>query len=590
MSKFGPTIDRETFKQCIAKNISLISTAFRNEFIIPDFSQFCSDIDELYWHCRENISGNVATYIPQLARYSPNFWGVAACSVDGQRYSVGDTNVPFCLQSVSKPLTYAMVLDDLSPEVIHEYVGHEPSGVAFNTINLDYRDKPHNPMINAGAIVVCSLLKQTYNLADRFDYVTQVLKRLTGGEYLSFNNSVFLSERETADRNFALGYYMREKKCFPEGTNLMEVMDFYFQLCSLEITCESGAVMAATLANGGICPITGDKVFSSSSMRDTMSLMLTCGMYDYSGEFAFKVGLPGKSGVSGGIMLVVPNKMGFFVWSPALDKWGNSVRGVQFAKDLVSKFNFHHYDNLKFTQKKVDPCLKKIESRATEVVNLLFSAYNSDVSALRRYALSDLDMDQADYDGRTALHIGAAEGHENVVRFLIDKCKCNPFVIDRWGFTPVADAKRFGHNKVVAILEHAMENYNADDKIDRRFQAIDSTKYGEITFKRDDTYTGDSTMKFDKNKYVDDGDVIYNIDCAHAELQPHVLVEDNENTGDEVRWAEASFEEEKLAQFDPDNNEKIIVEKDESHDPNKDKTGDSGSESKDGGNDFGKVL
>ncbi|XP_060568384.1 glutaminase kidney isoform, mitochondrial-like, partial [Ruditapes philippinarum] len=203
MSKFGPTIDRETFKQCIAKNISLISTAFRNEFIIPDFSQFCSDIDELYWQCRENISGNVATYIPQLARYSPNFWGVAACSVDGQRYSVGDTNVPFCLQSVSKPLTYAMVLDDLSPEVIHEYVGHEPSGVAFNTINLDYRDKPHNPMINAGAIVVCSLLKQTYNLADRFDYVTQVLKRLTGGEYLSFNNSVFLSERETADRNFA---------------------------------------------------------------------------------------------------------------------------------------------------------------------------------------------------------------------------------------------------------------------------------------------------------------------------------------------------------------------------------------------------
>ncbi|KAL4217873.1 hypothetical protein ACF0H5_022612 [Mactra antiquata] len=457
-------------------------------------------------HLQMEYLFKVATYIPQLARYSPNLWGVSVCSVDGQRYSVGDINVPFSIQSVSKPLTYAMVLDELSPSVVHEYVGHEPSGTPFNTINLDYKDKPHNPMINAGAIVVCSLLKQTYNLPDRFDYVAQIMKRLTGGEYLSFNNSIFLSERETADRNFALGYYMREKK-----------------MCSLEITCDSGSIIAATLANGGVCPITGDKIFNTSSVRDCLSLMLSCGMYDYSGEFAFKVGLPAKSGVSGGIMIVIPNKMGIFLWSPGLDKWGNSVRGVQFAQDMVSRFNFHHYDNLRFTQKKINPFRKKIETKASDIVNLLFSAYNSDVSALRRFALSDVDMDQADYDGRTALHVAAAEGHENVVQFLLNKCKCNPFVVDRWGFKPIDDARRFKHQNVAEILQVSMDTYNADIKIDRTFQAIDSTKYGEITFQRDYTLSADEGF-------------IKNIDNAHNELE--MEDDDFENTNDKSKERE----------------------------------------------------
>ncbi|XP_052764981.1 glutaminase liver isoform, mitochondrial-like [Mya arenaria] len=482
-SDHGPAVDRETFKKCIAPNIVLITNAFRNQFVVPDFDHFCKNIDQMFLHCRDQTGGKVATYIPQLARYSPDKWGVSLCTVDGQRYSNGDFQVPFSLQSVSKPLTYAMALDELSPSVVHKYVGQEPSGVSFNSISLDYNDKPHNPMINAGAICVSSLLKQDLDPADRFAYATSVLNRLTGGEHLAFNNSVFLSERATADRNFALAYYMSEKRCFPKGSNLMEILDFYFQMCSLEVTCESGAVIAATLANGGICPITGDKVLSASSVRDTLSLMFSCGMYDYSGHFTFKVGLPAKSGVSGVILIVVPNKMGFCTWSPALDKWGNSTRGVYFAEDLVAKFNFHHYDNLKFTAKKIDPCIQKIESRASGVVGLLFSAYTCDVSALRRFALSDLDMDQADYDGRTALHIGSAEGHEPVVNFLINKCKCNPNVKDRWGCTPLDDAVRFGHNKVIDILEEAMNQYNANEKIDRSFAAIDSVAYHDIALK-----------------------------------------------------------------------------------------------------------
>ncbi|RUS91616.1 hypothetical protein EGW08_000589, partial [Elysia chlorotica] len=318
-------------------------------------------------------------------------------------------------------------------------------------------DRPHNPMVNAGAVVICALLKQGMNVADKFEYNQQKLKQLCGNEYISFNNSVFLSERQTADRNFALGYYMKENQCFPKGTNLHEILDFYFQLCSVELNCESGAVIGATLANGGICPTTGNKVLEPYCIRDTLSLMLSCGMYDYSGQFAFKVGLPGKSGVSGGIMLVVPNVMGIFMWSPPLDHYGNSVRGIQFCEDLVSNFNFHNYDNLRHTPRKKDPRVQTVDQQANMVVTLLFSAYNGDVTAIRRCALLGMDMSHADYDGRTALHVAAAEGHYPVVEFLLEKCKCSPTLVDRWGFMPIDDAKRFHHTKTQELLLAYME-------------------------------------------------------------------------------------------------------------------------------------
>ncbi|KAH9505729.1 hypothetical protein Btru_055642 [Bulinus truncatus] len=145
------------------------------------------------------------------------------------KYALGDAYDPVCLQSVSKPLTYAMVLDELGPDVVHQYVGQEPSGQAFNTIGLDPKNRPHNPMVNAGAVVICSLLKQGMNLADKFDYNQQKLRHLAGNEFVSFNNSIFLSERQTADRNFEIGYYLKEKQCFPRGANLHELLDFYFQ-------------------------------------------------------------------------------------------------------------------------------------------------------------------------------------------------------------------------------------------------------------------------------------------------------------------------------------------------------------------------
>uniref|UniRef100_A0A8C4Z904 glutaminase n=1 Tax=Gadus morhua TaxID=8049 RepID=A0A8C4Z904_GADMO len=435
----GVMLDRHLFKKCVQSNIVLLTQAFRKKFVIPDFPTFASHIDELYESAKKLDEGQVADYIPQLAKFNPDLWAVSLCTVDGQRHTVGDTKVPFCLQSCVKPLKYAIAVHDHGTDYVHSFIGKEPSGLRFNKLFLDEEDKPHNPMVNAGAIVCTSLIKvnTTYAL-------------------LSFPMSFvcrFQSERESGDRNFAIGYYLKEKKCFPEGTDMTSILDFYFQLCSIEVTCESASVMAATLANGGFCPITGERVLSPESVRDTLSLMHSCGMYDFSGQFAFHVGLPAKSGVAGGILLVVPNVMGIMCWSPPLDKLGNSVRGIQFCTDLVELFNFHNYDNLRHFAKKHDPRREGGDQRVKSVINLLFAAYTGDVSALRRFALSSIDMEQRDYDSRTALHVAA---HIINIRVFILAFSLDP----RWGNTPMEEALHFGHHDVVTILKDFHEKYN----------------------------------------------------------------------------------------------------------------------------------
>uniref|UniRef100_A0A672M660 glutaminase n=1 Tax=Sinocyclocheilus grahami TaxID=75366 RepID=A0A672M660_SINGR len=421
-------MDQELFRKCVGSNIVLLSQAFQRKFIIPEFEAFTSLINHLYYNTQAQKGGKVANYIPQLAKFSPDLWGVSLCTVDGQRHAIGDTNMPFCLQSCVKPLEYALAVHEAGTEHVHRYVGKEPSGLKFNKLYLDEEDKPHNPMVNAGAIVISSLLKPGSNKAEKFDFMMDYLKRMAGREYVAFSNVNLKFEKS-------------------DGVDMTAALDFYFQLCSIEVTCESGSVMAATLANGGICPITGERVLSAEAVRNTLSLMHSCGMYDFSGQLNYFM------------LLVVPNIMGVMCWSPALDRVGNSIRGIHFCQELVSLFNFHNYDNLRHFAKKLDPRRQTGHERNKSVVDLMFAAYSGDVSALRRIALSAVNMELTDYDSRTALHVASAEGHLDTVKFLTHTCKVNPNAKDRWGNTPLDDAMQFGHNAVVKVLQEYQSIY-----------------------------------------------------------------------------------------------------------------------------------
>ena len=331
----------------------------RGHLIIPDFQGFSAEITAIYEETKLNTGGRVATYIPQLARVNPEYFGVSICTIDGQVFSIGDSDTFFCLQSGCKPINYCLIQEEHGAERVHQFIGKEPSGHSFNTLSLNDKNLPHNPLINAGAIMACSLLQNKMGSADRFEFLMSQWKSLCGNVISPrFNNAVYLSEKSTADRNYAIGHFIREKNVFPKGIDLDDVLEFYFQCCSIEMTTEAIAIAAGTLANAGICPLSSESIFQASHVKNCLSLMSSCGMYDFSGEFAFSIGLPAKSGVSGILYVVVPNVMGICIWSPALDPIGNSVRGLDFCNRLISQYNFHTFDSLVRSSDKKDPRYK----------------------------------------------------------------------------------------------------------------------------------------------------------------------------------------------------------------------------------------
>lgn len=440
------------FCQIIRPNISLIEQILQANLIIPEFAESRRAIEQIFETTKTIPDGKVAHYIPQLARVAPDQYAVSLCTIDGQRFSLGDYQTDFCIQSCCKPINYCLALEENGEDGVHKHVGREPSGRGFNELTLNHEGKPHNPMLNAGAIMCCSLIKPGINIADRFDYVMGQWKALCGGTKVGFSNSVYLSERATADRNFALGYFMRENKAFPENTDLIATLEFYFQCCSIEVNTEQMSIVAATLANGGVCPITGKRIFKPKTVQNCLSLMSSCGMYDFSGEFAFTVGLPAKSGVSGVIMIVVPNVMGICTWSPRVDRQGNSVRGIAFCKKLVETFNFHNYDNLTGLSEKRDPRRNRLDVETDRVIAMIWAASKGDLTAIQRLVARGVDINGADYDGRTPLHLAASEGHTHIVQYLINyQAKTN--LIDRWGNTALDDAIQNKHQEIVDLLK-----------------------------------------------------------------------------------------------------------------------------------------
>ena len=504
-------VPRRAFCQAVRHNILLIERALQGRMVVPDFSGFCREIGEIYDLARANRSGAPANYIPKLdlPEAEADSFGLSLCTIDGQRFSLGDSERFYSVQSTCKPINYCLALEEHGEETVHRFIGHEPSGASFNELTLNKDSQPHNPMINAGAIMSSALIKlsEKRQLAaagqqkgpglrgwsgERFDYVMERWRALCGGESPRFSTSVFLSERETADRNFALAYFMREKQAFPEDADLHDVLEFYLQCCSIELNTEMMSVVAATFASGGVCPVTGERVFKTETVRSCLSLMSSCGMYDSSGEFAFFIGLPAKSGVSGAIMVVVPNVMGFCIWSPRLDQVGNSVRGIDFCRRLVQRFNFHNFDDLTGHSSKKDPRLNPIQVKARQVNEMILAASKGDLGAIQDQLQRGSEVTCRDYDLRTPLHLAAAENQLHVVRFFIEEASgdggafdVNP--VDRWGGTPLDDANLHGHREVIAALEKAgAQRGEIARAVDRRpvssspLAVVDSLKSGEL--------------------------------------------------------------------------------------------------------------
>jgi glutaminase len=298
-------------------------------------------LEELHREYAQVNDGTVATYIPELARADKSWFGICIATTDGHVYEVGDSRQLFTIQSISKPLVYGLVLEDHGEETVLNSVGVEPTGDAFNSISLDPQSGcPLNPMINAGAIAIAGLVKGT-NAADKLHRILQTFSRYAGHE-VAIDPMVYRSEKDTGHRNRAIGHMLRNFNVVADDPE--PVLDLYFQQCSIAVDCRDLAVMAASLANGGINPITGLQAIKRDYVENVLSVMATCGMYDYAGEWIYKVGMPAKSGVGGGILAVLPGQLGIGVFSPALDTHGNSVRGLLVCRALSSDFNLHLFD------------------------------------------------------------------------------------------------------------------------------------------------------------------------------------------------------------------------------------------------------
>jgi len=295
-------------------------------------------IDEVYHDVLGDREGSVADYIPQLAEADPESFGIALATADGYVYEVGDSRRGFTLQSISKPFTYALALADRGVEAVGAKVGVEPSGEPFNEISLDPAGgQPRNPMINAGAIACASLVRGD-TAADRFERIRRFYSQFAGRE-LSSNEDVYESEHRTGHRNRAIAHLLRAVGVIEEDPEIS--LEVYFRQCAVEVDCRDLSLMAAGLAAGGVHPASGERLLSPVLTERVLSVMTTCGMYDAAGDWAAQVGLAAKSGVSGGIIAVLPGQIGLAVYSPRLDRYGTSTRGALTCRRLSQELGLH---------------------------------------------------------------------------------------------------------------------------------------------------------------------------------------------------------------------------------------------------------
>eukprot|EP01094_Clydonella_sp_ATCC50884_P025194 TRINITY_DN6529_c0_g1_i1.p1 TRINITY_DN6529_c0_g1~~TRINITY_DN6529_c0_g1_i1.p1 ORF type:complete len:810 (-),score=199.52 TRINITY_DN6529_c0_g1_i1:180-2360(-) len=434
-----------------------------DDLIIPDWPKFILDVKAIVKDVEKVKSGQVANYIPQLACVNPDLFAIAIQTVDGQTWSYGYER-GFSVQSVFLPVAYLLAQQQLGEEKLAEYIGHEPSGRGFQSFELKDGKKPHNAMVSAGAILLMSLLYPSMGPAERFQSISSSWEDISGHcGRIEFDNSVYLSELGSADRNFALAHYMKNEGCFPPyvktKTHLDEHMRFYFQNCSISCNILQLVGVASTLANGGVQPLTRQQLYSPTHVKNCLSLMFTCGMYDNSGTYGYTVGFPSKGSVSGAMVMVIPGVLGIAIYSPRVDTTGSPVIGMQFAERLSAKYSFHVFDMVSNTEKE-DPTnrnKKAAKDSSTEGANvldyaMLYGAIKGDVNFMRSLIQGGVAVNVKDLDGRTPLHLASANGNLSSVSMLLD-CGASWEATDRFGKTPVDEAVEANNKPVLSLLK-----------------------------------------------------------------------------------------------------------------------------------------
>jgi glutaminase len=289
---------------------------------------------------RDNDDGKVADYIPELGKAAPDDFGLAIATVGGKLYAIGEAEVEFTIQSISKAFMFCLAIEIAGHEFVAQRVGIEPSGDPFNAIVFDDQNRPFNPMVNAGAIAVAGIIYKKLG-SESFDFVIERFSA-AAGRPLTLNEKVYKSEEATGHRNRAIAHLLLANGALAVKPD--RALDLYFRQCSISVTASDIARMGATMANMGQNPVTKKSAFDLQAVRSTLAVMFTCGMYDYAGAWAYDVGIPAKSGVGGGILGVVNRQLGIGSYSPRLDEKGNSVRGVASFEMLADEFGLHAFD------------------------------------------------------------------------------------------------------------------------------------------------------------------------------------------------------------------------------------------------------
>ena len=494
----GDKIVFEDFISIIRTSGLLVEKALRGQLALPDFNDFSKNLDKIFDEVKKIRGGELASYIPPLAEVDPDQFGIAIVTIDGQIYQRGDSLKDFSIQSMCKPFNYCFAMEEMGLEKVHKHVGQEPSGRQFDDLTLLARTAsgnytgeyakdnlegrfsrvPFNPMVNAGAIMTAGLINPEDSYTQRLRHIRQKFGGLIGwtaddspsAEMPRFNKDMARQENFKGYNNIAMGYLLMATGSLPHTKTdlhkdihpdedefdfyiepaVTEALKLYFSICSLEMTATDVAMAAATLANSGVCPISQDRVLSQKTVRNCLPVLQSSGMYNASGTFFQQVGLPAKSGVGGGVLLVVPQLMGICIFSPRLDAQGNSVRGLEMSKRLTSKYLVHTFDGTMTDTDRLDPKLPIARWEANSCGEAIWAASNGNIRTLESLVSQQRDLQTGDYDIRTPLHLASAEGQLEVVKFLLDN-GVKP-IPDRWGGYPISDARNNNHQKIVDLF------------------------------------------------------------------------------------------------------------------------------------------